>query len=111
MRPTTVSITSTAAPLSSALVPIDQYISPCNIAVGCIISGTVNYTVQHTFDNIFALNFDPATATWFNHPTLAAQIANADSNYAFPPRAIRVTKNSGTGTVSMTIVQSGRAQG
>lgn len=110
MRPTTVSYADAGAG-SSALVVIDQYISPCNIAVGCIVSGTVNYTVQHTFDDIFSPTFNPATATWFNHPTLAAQTANADSNYAFPPRAIRVTKNSGTGGVSMTIVQSGRAQG
>jgi hypothetical protein len=48
-------------------------ISPFNVGFGVIVSGTVDYTVQHTFD-------DPAIGftTWFPHSSVAAQAANAD---------------------------------
>jgi hypothetical protein len=107
MRPVTVSQTGAG---STVVVPPDIYVSPCNIALGVVVTGTVNYTVQHTFDDVFAPTFTPGSAIWFNHPTLAAQTANADSNYAFPPRGIRLTVNSGSGTAALTIVQSGVGQ-
>jgi hypothetical protein len=91
--------------------PFNLNITPGNIAIGCVISGTVNYTVQHTYDDPFAANFTPAGATWFNHPTLASQAANNESNYAYPPRAVRVTVNSGTGSVTMTVIQAGVSGG
>lgn len=92
---------------SSSIYPFNLNITPGNIAIGCVINGTVNYTVQHTYDDVFAASFTPAGATWFNHPTLAAQAASAESNYAYPPRAVRVTVNSGSGSVTMTVIQAG----
>lgn len=78
--------------------------NPFNVGFGVIVSGVVDYTVQHTFD-------DPAVGftTWFNHPTIAAQIANADGNYAFPVTGIRVTVNSGAGTATLKLIQAGIA--
>jgi hypothetical protein len=69
-----------------------------------IVTGTVDYTVQHTFD-------DPAVgfATWFPHPTIAAQSTNKDGNYAFPVTGIRITVNSGGGTVTFKLIQAGIA--
>lgn len=104
MRPVTVVADGTTP--NSAVVPIDQYIAPTNIAMGVVVSGTVTFQVQHTYDDPFAEDFDPATAVWFNHPTLTGS-ANADSNYAFPPRAVRITRTAGTGSATMTLVQSG----
>lgn len=103
MRP--VRISQTAAGSTSA-VPMDQYISPFNVGFGVVASGTVNYTVQHTFDDIFN---SAVTPTWFNHPVIASQTTNQDGNYAFPVRAIRLTVNSGSGTATMNIVQAGIA--
>ena len=92
---------------STAPIPMDTYISPFNVGVGITVTGTVTYTVQHTFDDVFAQGFDPATATWFNHPTLTGS-ASLDGNYAFPVTAIRVTNAGGsTGTTKITIVQAG----
>lgn len=89
---------------SSAPIVIDTNKNPVNIGFAVIKDGTVNYTVQHTFD-------DPAVgfSVWFNHPTVAAQIANADGNYAFPVAAVRVTMNSGDGTVTLKLLQAGVA--
>lgn len=91
---------------SSDAIPLDTYISPFNIGVGVVITGTVTYTVQHTFDNIFDAAVTPV---WFNHPTLTGS-ASLDGNYAFPVTAIRVTNAVGsTGTTKITAIQAGIA--
>jgi hypothetical protein len=92
---------------STKPIPMDQYISPFNVGLGVDVSGTVNYTVQHTFDDVFAAGYNPATGTWLNHPTLAAQSADADGNYAFPVSAIRLTVNSGGGSAVLNVLQAG----
>lgn len=101
MKLQTVSKTGTG---SSSAIVTNTNTNPFNVGFGVIVSGTVDYTVQHTFD-------DPAVGftIWFNHPTIAAQIANADGNYAFPVTAIRITVNSGTGSVTLKLVQAGIA--
>jgi hypothetical protein len=81
--------------------------SPFNVGFGVIVSGTVNFTVQHTFDDVFSPSFNAGTATWFPHPTIAAQSANVDGNYAFPVTAIRLLVNSGGGTATLVLLQAG----
>ena len=99
MKVQTVSKTGTGS--SSALV-MNTNISPFNVGFGVVVTGTVDYTVQHTFD-------DPATGftTWFSHPTVAGETANADGNYAFPVTGIKLLMNSGTGTATLNLVQAG----
>jgi hypothetical protein len=95
------SVSKTGVGSSSALV-MNTNISPFNVGFGVTVTGTVNYTVQHTFD-------DPAIgfSTWFSHPTVASQAANADGNYAFPVTGIKVLVNSGSGTATLNLVQAG----
>ena len=99
MKVQTVSKTGTGS--SSALV-MNTNISPFNVGFGVKVTGTVNYTVQHTFD-------DPAVGftTWFSHPTIAAKTDNQDGNYAFPVTGIKVLMNSGDGTATMNLIQAG----
>ena len=106
MRPVTVS--QTGAGSSTVVIP-DYMLNPFNIGVAVKVTGTVTYTVEHTFDDVFAPTFSPASAIWFAHTTLASLSANAVSNYAFAVRGIRVTVTAGTGTASLTLVQSGVA--
>ena len=90
---------------SSTPIVMNTNTTPFNVGFGVVKTDTVDYTVQHTFD-------DPAVGftTWFNHPTVAGEIANADGNYAFPVTAIRITMNAGgTGTVTLQVVQAGIA--
>jgi hypothetical protein len=101
MRPIVVAKTGSG---SSATVPLDHYQNPFQVGIGVVVSGTVNYTIQHTFDDVFD---SAVTPTWFSHPTLASLAANSDGNYAFPVRAVKVLVNSGTGTATATIVQAG----
>jgi archaellum component FlaF (FlaF/FlaG flagellin family) len=87
---------------SSSAAVMNTNVSPFNVGFGVLVTGTVNYTVQHTFD-------DPAVGftNWFSHPTIASQSANKDGNYAFPVTGIRITVNSGGGSVSMNVIQAG----
>jgi hypothetical protein len=100
MRPITVSKTGAG---STDVVVMDHHMNPFNVGMGVVVSGTVNYTVQHTFDNVVA----GATPTWYNHPTLASLATTSDGNYAFPVTGIRLTVNSGAGTATLTILQAG----
>lgn len=95
------SVSKTGVGSSSALV-MNTNVSPFNVGFGVVVTGTVNYTVQHTFD-------DPAVgfSTWFSHPTVASLAANADGNYAFPVTGIKVLVNSGSGTATLNLVQAG----
>lgn len=94
-------VSKTGVGSSSALV-MNTNISPFNVGFGVIVTGTVDYTVQHTFD-------DPAVGftTWFSHPTVAGEVANADGNYAFPVTGIKVLVNSGDGTATLKLLQAG----
>jgi hypothetical protein len=89
---------------STAPIVMNLNATPFNVGFGVVKTGTVDFTVQHSFD-------DPNVgfSTWFNHPTVAAQIANADGNYAFPVTAIRLTMNSGDGTATLKLIQAGIA--
>jgi hypothetical protein len=84
---------------------MDTYISPFNVGFGVVVTGTVNYTVQHTFDNP-QTNPNP---TFFSHPTVNSLAVNQDGNYAFPVAAIKVLVNSGAGTATLTVIQAGIA--
>lgn len=106
MRPTSVTVTGVAV---STPVVLDHGQSPATVAIGVKInSGTATYTVEHTFDDVFASTFTPGSAVWFPHSTLVTKSANADGNYAFPPIACRlnVTISSG-GTCTMIVVTAG----
>jgi len=87
---------------SSAWIPVDYIQAPFQIGFGVVVTGTVDYTIQHTFDDVFNPTVTPVA---FDHPVVAAQTTNQDGNYAFPIRAIRVTVNSGTGSAALTVLQ------
>lgn len=105
MRPIVLSQTAAG---SSAAGVLDTYISPFNVGVGVVVSGTVDYTIQHTFQNV---NDPTATIVWFSHPTLVGLTANADGNYAFPVAAVKVLVNSGSGSATATFIQAGQVGG
>ncbi len=87
---------------SSASLVMNTNISPFNVGFGVEVTGTVDYTVQHTFD-------DPAVGftTWFSHPSVAGETTNQDGNYAFPVTRVKVLVNSGTGTATLKLIQAG----
>ena len=107
MRPIRVTLGSQT---TSAVIPTDTYAVPFNVGIGVALSAgaSLTYTVQHTFDDVQSNTFNPATATWFPHASLAAKTASSDGNYAYPITALRlnVTVWAG-GTATMTVIQAG----
>lgn len=99
MKVQTVSKTDTGS--SSALV-MNTNISPFNVGFGVTVSGTVTYSIQHTFD-------DPADgfSTWFSHPTIAGKSDNQDGNYAFPVTGVKILVTAGDGSATLKLIQAG----
>lgn len=87
---------------TSAWIPVDYTQANFGIGFGCVVSGTVTYDIQHTFDNIQDSSITP---TAFTHGTVTGKTANQDGNYAFPIRAIRINITAGTGSVTLTVLQ------
>lgn len=99
MRPQVISLTGTGR---SAWIPLDYKQSPFNVGLGAVVNGTVTYDIEHTFDDVFNSDVTPVA---FKHSTLVTKSANADGNYAFPIRAVRINNTAGTGTTTLTILQ------
>lgn len=107
MRPVRVKVASQVA---SSPIPLDVNQSPFNVGLGVTVEGgsTLTYSVQHTFDDIWAPGFDPSTASWFSNSGLSAKTTSLDGNYAFPVTAVRLNVTAWTsGSATMTVVQSG----
>ena len=56
MRPAVVTVTGVN---NSPVYPIDNYISPSNMGMAVVVSGTITYKVQYTFDDVFAKGYSP----------------------------------------------------
>lgn len=110
MRAKTFIVNATAGGVTySPAYPIDTYNNPTNIGIGVVVSGSVIYDVQHTFSDPWNINLNssPTAGTWINNDVLASATATDDTNYAFPPRAIRLALRAGTGQATITIQQAG----
>lgn len=111
---------SAGGPTFSPVFVVDTYENPCNIGIGVVVSGLNTVVdIQHTFADWRNQNLNTlVSAAWINNATLvsATQASNpngaTDTNYAFPPTAIRmrVRAMASAGTneaANVTFVQSG----
>ena len=85
-------------------LPLDIHGRP-DVSLQVVVSGTVTWTIQQTLDSVW----DIANPTWFSHPdsNMVAQTVNRQGNYAYVPAAVRLQITSGTGTATLTVIQSG----
>lgn len=101
----TVSVTGEG---SSTPIPVNTMQNPFNASVAVIVSGTVSYTVEHTFNPLPVTGTAYSGYTWWPNATLQSQTANNSATYNMPITAIRVTNLTGsTGVSSLTVVQAG----
>ena len=89
-------------------VLLDQWASKgCGIQI--TVSGTVNYTIQSSFDNPNAPSqLSASQVTWQNSQdsNVVGQIASAQTAYTYTPLFVRCLINSGTGTATVTVTQA-----
>jgi hypothetical protein len=87
------------------IFPLNWRQTDFQVSLGVAVTGTIDVTVQHTFD---ALHSEYSSSlTWFPHASLGNVTANEDGNYAFPVTATRLMINSVTagGTVTFLVIQ------
>ena len=96
-------VTRTGAGSTTPIV-INTNVTPVNIGFAVVVTGTVNYSVQFSYD-------DPATGlvTWFDDVTITSKTGNEDGSINFPISALKVLGNSGTGSVTLNVIQAGIA--
>jgi len=91
---------------ATAPIILDQYLTPFQVTLGAVVTGTVNFTVQYTNGNVF-----PATPAGYTSlvwlDTIAAGAVNATGTLTTPVGAVRLQINSGQGSVAMTVRQAG----
>lgn len=94
---------------ASGVIPMDIYANPISISISVeLILGAANYTVQYTFDDVYAPGFpNDTTVVWYPHPDLFQQAVTAAGTIIQPVRGIRLLTNSGTGTLRMIVSQAG----
>jgi len=105
MKPIVQTLTDASAGAKTSNPIIMDYFGQPEVSLQVVVSGTVNWTVQQTLD-------DPnngGTVTWFPHPdtNMVTQIVNRQGNYAYVPVAVRLLLSSGSGSATLTVVQTG----
>lgn len=106
-RPVRVTVGAVAV---SNPIPLNNYTSPFNVGIGVDVSAgaTLTYSVEHTYDDVFAANFVPASAVWYANSGITAQTGDKDGSYASPVTAVRLNMTAWTtGTATMTVIQAG----
>lgn len=94
---------------SSPWVPFNwRGYSPMNLGFAIeVVSGAVNYTVQHTYDDPNNLEGGALFPLPFDDPVVADQNATMDGAFTTPFVATRVLINSGTGELRVRFEQAG----
>lgn len=92
---------------------VNYNVVPTNLSIGVVVTGTVNYTVQYTYDNFWtpdSSGYAPSVNA-FNDPIVAAVTSSADTTFNNPITGWRVQINSGTGSLAIRGIQSGIING
>lgn len=95
---------------SSRWMRLDEW-APAPVSLQCTVTGTVNYTVEQTMqdpDSPYGTPLSPYQVTWLTSPppALSGATASAFSYLSNPPLWLRVTLNSGSGSVSTVVAQN-----
>jgi hypothetical protein len=87
---------------------------PVPFSLAVTVTGTVNYTVQYTYDDLNSWqpyirnpnDASPILTTW-NDPVLVAATASGETTFDNPITGWRIQINSGTGSIAAVGIQAG----
>lgn len=101
MQPQTKRITGEG---TSPWQSVSTDMTPFNVSVACVVTGTVDYTLQYTYDNL-----ENVGKVW-DDTDISAKTADATKAFNAPVTGFRVKGNTGSeGTIVMTVLQAGIA--
>lgn len=86
---------------------------PVNLTVAVVVSGTVNYDLEYTYDDVLG-QYDgqgnwqpPGLPTVWDDATMVNETGNEETTFSLPIAFWRITLNSGTGSLAVTAIQAG----
>ncbi len=94
---------------ATGAIPSDWMVSRFNVGILCVVTGTINYTVQYTFDPIQDPTF-AAAPVWVNadDSAVVSATATANTNFDKPVAAWQFVINSSAGgSLISTIIENG----
>lgn len=108
MRPVTLTTSdASGAAVASSVCPLNLYSSPFQVTLMADVTGTVDYDLQYTQDDVYATGYDPASGNWTSIPDVTGATADAEATLISPITAVRILQNSGSGSVSCRVIQAG----
>lgn len=99
---------------ASHWVSSNYQLADANWSIGCVVAGTVNFTIQYTYDDFWSVPFGQSQGsvpTAWNDPILASVTASGETTFGNPITGWRLLINSGTGSVAVRAVEAGIAEG
>ena len=107
MRP--VRVTLTALGKSNPII-LDTYRNPFIVGINVAKTGDVIYTVEYTYDDVFASSYDPdaLSSQWITMSAFSpTKNVSAEGTQTSPVVAVRLNVTSITGSATMTVIQAG----
>ena len=112
-------------------IPLDTYIAPFQVSIGLAITGDAECDIQHTYDNVFDSSITP---TWYSTASVGSassallqengdlllqengsEILTGNESFSvyidYPVSAIRLNTAANSGSIRMTVLQSGMPNG
>jgi len=78
------------------------------VSINVVVFGSLTYSVEHTYDDVFSPGFDVASAQWIAPTALALKTQSAEGSYTAPVVAVRLNITAYTsGSAAMTVIQAG----
>lgn len=92
---------------SSRPIFLDTF-APSTVSIQVDVTGTANATVQQSLDDPNTISGGYTSMTWINHPdpNLNGITASVQGNYAYLPKCVRLLQNSGSGSLTITVIQA-----
>lgn len=101
---------------STQWVSVSPHMTPTKLSIACVVTGTVNYTVEYTYNDpnysptsSYAYALDYVVPDVWADSLVTGATGNAIATQDEPIMAARVTINSGTGSVKAVFIQAGIA--
>lgn len=109
---TTISVGTGSTNAYTVWLPLNGPGASSMAAIAAFVSASgINYTVQHTYDNVFN-SAETINVFSIDDASMVGATTTQESNYAFSPRAVRLLINSSTtGSLVFYVNQSGLVGG
>ena len=109
---TATTVTAGTSSVGSTLPHVlDTMTNPSNVVIAAELTGTANFTVEASYDDLGPDWNINATPPVYFATSISAASANAAGNITPGANLVRLTINSGQGTVNLKVIQNLRAGG